>query len=297
MSKFRAAGVAVLLLVPGAAVPASAGAPRPVVLPDTVTVATSSSGTVQVSLPDDARLSVADDSGDIAFDGAGRLVGVWLERTDQSGDFLASYRLPAFAGGRQVTYGSVPAPDCKAVPADALPVTYDCTGAPFPQTAVLHEGRYRLTVLADGSPLRVTLRLHGLDAGDLTVAPQRQGARTQQALPVGDTVGDKLVTFGRAASVGGPAQTFVVATAKGAGNSAFEESSVRVQPSDASAPFAYGPHCPGGTAGAYQYSAGPAIRGGGVFVSSSDEGQSGPVGLGGSFGDSAGVTFGQALGV
>jgi hypothetical protein len=296
MSKLRAAGVAVVLLTPVVALPVQAAGPRPVVLSDTVTVVTSRSGVVEVSVPDDAKVTVAARSGDVTFAGAGRLVGVWLQKTDYT-DFVTSYRLPAFAGGEQITYGSVPAPDCKAVPDDALPVTYDCSGATFPQTAVLHEGRYRLTVLADGSPLRVTLRLHGLDAGELTVAPQRQLASTQQTLPVRETGGDRFVTYGKAASLGGPAQTFVVATAKGAGGSVVEESSWCVQPSDTQAPLAYGPHCPGGTSGGFDYTVGSGLHGGSAFVSSTTEDETGPVGLGGSFGDSDGVTFGQALGV
>jgi hypothetical protein len=297
MSKLRAAGVAVVVLAPIVALPAQAAGPRPVTLVETVSVETSHSATIEVSLPDDARVSVSPTAHDVTFDGAGRMLGVWLRRSDQSGDFLSSYRLPAFAGGEQVTYGSVPAPDCTAQPDDALPVAYDCTRATFSQTAVLHEGRYRLTVLADGSPVRVTLRLHGLDAGELALTPQRTIASSEQSLPVRESAGDNLITFGRAASIGAPVQAFVVATAKGAGDSAFEESSVCVQPSDAQAPFAYGPHCAGGTAGQYQYTAGPGLRGGGVFVSSSSEDDTGPVGLGGSFGDSDGVAFGQALGV
>src|SRR3954451_5594593 len=125
MSKLRAAGVAVLLLVPVVALPVNAAGPRPVVFTDAVTVATSQSGTVDVLLPDDAKVSISTAVGDVAFEGAGRLVGVWLQKTDYS-DFLVSYRLPAFAGGKQITYGSMPDAGCTAVPADALPLTYDC---------------------------------------------------------------------------------------------------------------------------------------------------------------------------
>lgn len=300
MTDVRAAAAAALVLASIVALPARAAGPRPVVLSDTVTVVTSRSGTLEVSLPDDARLSVSAGADDVTFDGAGRMVGLWLERSDHSGDFLTSYRLPAFAGGRQVTYGSMPAADCTGVPSDALPLTYDCTGSTAPQPVLLHEGRYRLTVLADGSPLRVTLRLHGLDGGALSLAPQRDLPSAERALPVLDTVGTDLVTFGAEAALGVPVQAIVVATAKTSAGSAFDESSVCVRPGGSAPPLAYGPHCPDGTSGGYQYRlsvGGTGTQGMGGFVSSYSEDETGPVGAGGSFGDSDGVTFGQALGV
>ena len=291
--KLRAAGVAVLLAVPALAWPADAARVRPVTLTDTVTVETSRSGSAEVLLPDDVRVSTKDG---IAFEGAGRLVGVWLERTDQTSGFLTSYRLPAFAGGKQVTYGTSPAAACEPVPSEALPVTHDCSGVDPEQVVLLPEGRYRLTVLADGAPLQVTLRLTGLDAGFTVVAPQRSLASTQQSLPARDSAGSSLVTFGAAQSLPGQVQTFVIATAKAAADAPLQEASVCERPDAGDVPFAFGPHCPGGTSGAYSYRAG-SVQGFGVYGSSSTDEGGGPVGLGGSFGSSDGVTLGGTLGV
>ena len=290
--KLRAAGVAVLLAVPALALPADAARVRPITLTDTVTVETSRSGSAEVLLPDDVQVSMTDG---VAFDGAGRLVAVWLERTDHAMGFLTSYRLPDFAGGRQETYGTSPTTECKPVP-EQFPLTHDCTDAKPVQVVLLPEGRYRLTVLADGAPLQVTLRLQGLDAGSTTVTPQRSLASTQQTLPARESVGSSLVTFGRAAELPGQVQTFVVATAKARGDAPLQEASVCERPDTGAVPFAFGPHCPGGTSGAYAYRVGSA-QGFGVFASSSSSEGGGPVGLGGSFGNSDGVTLGSTLGV
>jgi hypothetical protein len=148
--------------------------------------------------------------------------------------------------------------------------------------------------------VRIALRLRGLDEGTATVRPTTVLASEQKSLPVRETGGSSLVTFGDVADVGGPAQTFVVARAKATSGSLVKEASVCQREDDGAAPLAYGPHCPGGSAGGYQYQlglAGEQMSGAGAFASSSSTEHSGPVGLGGSFGDSSGVQLEQALGV
>jgi hypothetical protein len=288
--------LAAALLLAGLALPAAADddGPSHVLLTETTTVVASGSGTLDVLLPRTARVALAGGRG-VELAGPGRLVGIWLEAPEHRGDFLTSYRLPAFAGGKQVTYGSVPSAACEPHPSAALPLGADCTGAAAPSDAVLRAGRYRLTVLADG-PLTVTLRLRGLRGGESTTEPSRALASVQQALPPREGVGTSLVTFGGAADVGTSPQTFLVARAR-SGDGALQESSACVRPDAGTTPFAFGPQCLGGTSGSYSYEAGGVFVGAGAFASSSSEEASGPVGIGGSFGDSSGVQDVQALGV
>jgi hypothetical protein len=93
--------------------------------------------------------------GSVTIKGAGRLVGMWLQQQDGPG-LLVGYRLPAFAGGKQVTFGS--AADCNAPSDDGLSLVPSCGSGP----TVLPPGRYTLTVLADGAPLTVTVRAKGV---------------------------------------------------------------------------------------------------------------------------------------
>lgn len=272
MSHRRAAAVVACVVLSSLTLPAAASTAPPVVMTETVSVQTSRSSVIDVLLPEDATVSSSARSAGVRFDGPGRLVGVWLERRDSAGDFLTSYRLPAFAGGKQVTYGS----------------------------GVLREGHYRLTVLTDGRPLRITLRLDGLAAGRTTLRPRDLLDSTQKTLPARESLATSLVTFGGVTNVDRPVQTFVVATARGSSDPRAASATVCERPDAGKDPMAYGPLCPGGSSGGYQYQlsvAGEQMVGAGGFATSSATEHRGPVGLGGSFGDSGGVRFGQALGV
>lgn len=290
------------LLAAAAAVPASARVPHLTELTATTVVTASSSGWVDVVVPVDARLSASyEGNRDVAVEGTGRFVGLWLLRDGQAydGDGLTVLRLPAFLGGRVSTSGSyAPAQTCKGTP-EALPLSYDCTGGPAPTSIVLHEGRYRLLVLADGHPLRFTLRLHGLDAGTTEVSPTKAVRSQEKALPARDGVGSQLVTFGATAPFGTSTSAWVMATAKGTTDPTFSgHSSCARQDDGTPPPLAYGPHCPNGLAGGYREDvrvAGQQYGFLGAFVSTGDS--TAPLGLGGSVNDSGGVTLGDTLGV
>jgi hypothetical protein len=305
MRVLRPVLVVALLVVAVSGVPAQARIPRPVELTATTVVTTARSGYLDVVVPVDARVSprVAANP-DVRISGRGRYVGVWLERVEEGqasfGDGLSAIRLPSFAGGAQSTYGSYsPAGECTGVP-EAYPVHWDCTDLPEPEAILLHEGRYRLTVLADGSPLTVTLSLHGLDEGTTELSPTTTLASAQKALPRLDAVGDTLVTFGATAPVAGNVSGTVLLTAKGSAAPVVEGvSSCQRQDAGAPPPFAYSARCEGGTGGGYSYRVNAGGQGTyvmGAFVSTGGE-RSAPVGLGGSVSDSGGVVLGDTLGV
>lgn len=281
-------------LIASSAVPAAADHQNDVRLAGVTQVVSSTSGTTDVVLPRDALIDL--NARGVRFEGQGRLLGLQLERTgDPAGrwGYLQSYRLPAFAGGEQVTWGSTPTADCESVPSEQLPLTSDCTGSTPPRAAELPRGHYRLTLLTDGRPVRVTLVLRGL-GGRTTVRPTTTLASVQKDLPVREQVGDRAVTFGDSADLGVPVETLLVARAGRGG--AVQWASACTRPDAGSAPGAFGPHCPGGSSGSFSYTAGP-VGGGSAFASSSSSEEGGVVGLGGSFADDVGVHFEQALGV
>jgi hypothetical protein len=292
------------LVAAAAAVPADARVARPIELTSTTIVTTAHSGYLDVVVPVDARLSArVDNNPDVDIDGTGRYVGVWLQRiqatyTGQE-DGLTSTRLPNFLGAKRQTWGSyVPTGQCVGTPA-VMPLHYDCTGLPAPQTILLHEGPYRLTVLADDSPLTITLTLHGLDDGVTRLTPAHQLASMQRPLPQRDGVDNKLITYGATAPMRGSVAGWVMASVKSPVGATMRGESVCAR-TDAGDPpaLAYGPHCPDGEGGGYYYtvSAGGQSYGlmGGFATTGSDDGD---LGLGGSFGNSDGVTLGQTLGV
>jgi hypothetical protein len=291
-SSVSALGAAALFTVMGVpAVASSSMSPR---LSGTVIVDTTHSGVEEVVLPRDAAVSLPRG---VAFSGKGRFVGVWLERTDGAVDGLTSYRLPPFAGGGQVTFGPSPA-RCKGVPSEALPLASDCTDVGAPTSVVLHKGTYRVTVLTDNQPLRITLHLAG-PPGITRLPTLRQLASIQKPLPAREKLGSHLVTFGSASVVHGPAQTFVVAAARSHSDGALDSATLCQRADDGAAPLSFGPSCAGGSAGGYQYrvrAGNEVIGGSGAFAGTSSS-PPGVVGLGGSFANSSGVVFREALGI
>lgn len=299
MNRARAGLLAAIVALPLLALPAAGEHDGAVRLAPVTYVETSRSGTVDVVLHRDARVTLSGSDLGVRFAGRGRLLGLWLERDGGFGDRVVSYRLPAFAGGEQITYGSSPAPECTSTPSSTVPLYTECA-AQEPQEALLRAGRYRLTVLTDGEPVRVTLRLRGLSGRETTVRPHRPLASRQQVLPVREDA-SAAMTFSDSVDLGTPAETFVVARAKATGAAALRGASVCRREDDAPAPpLAYGPSCPGGTSGAYAYTVdagGQSYGLVGAFASGSSQEHRGPIGLGGSFTDSGGVQLEQALGV
>lgn len=294
MRPIRLLATAALGLAALVAGPAEARTPALPELAATTVLTTTGSGYVDVLVPEHARLSPRYDANpDVTFSGTGRLLGVWLEPLDDGQDRLEAVRLPAFLGGRTQTSGSTePAPVCSSDPLGGQ----SCT-TPTPTAILLHEGRYRLTVLSDGHPVTVTLRLRGLDPGTAELRPAHALASAQQPLPARESLGDKTVTYGGQGPLAGSLRTFVAATAKAPGSQLDGASTCERRDDAATPPYAFLPSCPGGLQSSYRF----VVAGGqyGVFGmwfggAASDTARSS---LGGSFTNDAGVALGQTLGV
>jgi hypothetical protein len=199
-------------------------------------------------------------------------------------------RMPAFLGARTHTVGTTePAPDCSP----GASVGSSCT-SPKPTAIVLHRGRYRLTVLTDGHPVRFVLRLHGL-SGSARLRPGQVLASAEQPLPVRETVGDRMITYGATGPLRGTVWSWVAATATTSGTQLDGWTLCERHDAAETAPYAYSPACPGGTSGGYDL----AVREGtyGVYGAWVSTGADQPVGLGGSFTNDGGVRLGKTLGV
>jgi hypothetical protein len=294
--------LAALLLLAAAATPSSARVPRLPELTADTEVTASHSGYLDVVVPEDARLSVAQTRNpDVAVTGAGRFVGLWLQRQQDSGfgDELTVFRLPGFLGGAVRTEGTAyPAQTCTGTPA-AFPVTYDCTGGIAPTAIVLHEGRYRITVLTDGSPVAFRLSLHGLDAGSTSLSPSTALASAQRTLPARESLGSSLVTYGATSGLAGNLATFAMATVKRTPGSTVESTGTCFRADQATTPpLGYGPKCPGGAGGSDVQLVHVNGQTYGQVSGFGTAGQADgtPVGIGGSFGGDKGVTVGSTLG-
>jgi hypothetical protein len=294
----------------------SAGArtPRPPVLTESTVITATQSGWLDVALYDDATLSVKREGNpDTDVTGAGRFVA--LTMTSREGtpyfdaDMLSLYRTPSWLGSKQLTEGSTDAvgkcTDGTEVGPTTLPTGGGSCTYSTPKHILLREGYYRISVLTDGSPVTFTLTLHGLDEGTTTLSPNHALASVEKTLPKLDGADNKLVTFGATAHAPKAEPAYLLTAAKGSVDPAFWEEStcVRQDGSVPAPPLAYGPHCPNGVAGSYWYTATPAqavpywFGGMGVFSGSLLPGHEGDYGIGGSFGDTGGVTLTNALGV
>ncbi len=291
MSRARVALSLSALLLPLLAVTAHAEHEKASTLGSVTRVQADRSGVTELVLHEQAVVDTTR-SGSVTIQGAGRLVGMWLRQQDGPG-LLVSYRLPAFAGGEQVTFGS--SAGCEPTSDDALALVPSCgSGA-----TVLPPGRYSLTVLADGAPLTVTLHADGPAASEVRVRPKTFLESVQKPLPIREDAGS-AVTFGDTAHLGAVTRTVVLAAVHSPAQEGVELASVCRRDDEGTTPAAYGPQCPGGSEGGYAYRArlgDETLAGAGAFGSSSTAEHTGPVGLGGSFADSAGVRLREALGV
>lgn len=293
------------LLAAAAAVPASARVPHLTELTETTVVTTSGSGWVDVVVPVDATLSPrATRNPDVTVSGPGRFVGLWLQRLEDqftgAPDQVTVTRQPTFLDGLVETFGSTtPASQCTPVPNDTVPVTQDCTSPPA-KAILLHEGRYRLRVLADGGPITFTLRLRGLDEGTTTLTPEHRLRSAEQDLKVRETAGDHLVTFGGSVADFPASEALVLAKVTSGGPGAADLVGVCSRPDDGTAPMAFAPTCLGGDGGGYRATVTVAGMPYGHYAGFS--GSLLPVAgsamsLGGSFGGDTGRTFVAGLGV
>ncbi|HVF05161.1 MAG TPA: hypothetical protein VNA20_09990 [Frankiaceae bacterium] len=268
------------------------------------TITATTSGYVDVVVPRDARMSpLVEANPDVRFSGSGRFVAVWLTRITEDPnvyDGLWAYRLPSFAGGKTMVYGSTtPGPTCTHLPNEQLPLHTDCT-YPKPEALLLHQGRYRLTILTDNAPISVRLSFDGLSGAPTTIRPARRLASSQKALAQRDTVQDRLVTFGDVMRVPARSDVLVIARATWSSQPVLREESVCLRSGqDAAQPFAYAPPCYGGHASTSRWYVNAAGQQRDTWMGyvSSSLGDERTFGVGGSFADSDGVKLVGALAV
>jgi hypothetical protein len=295
------AATALALGVP-LALPSSAQLVRAETLGAVTTMTVDHSGTAELVLYDDATLSpLATRNPDVAFSGPGRLVGFSLTRSDGMGDTLAAVRMPGFAGGATSVGGSTtPGPRCTPFPDQTVPVSETCTDNP--KAIVLHEGYYHLVVLADGGPLRLTIRLHGLGIPHATLHLQATMRSVELPLKQHESIGSSTITYGGATSaLAGQTQVAMVVAAK-LHDSATLLAATTCYRNDNGAPppYAYAPGCPNGATQSYAYRVNaPAASpvGEGVLVFSAPGSADSASGQGGSFTDSDGPTYVGGLGL
>lgn len=97
------------------------------------------------------------DNPDVAIEGSGRLVAVYVERREV-GVVASIVRLPTALGGWLMIHAPASSYEstCTGV------VIQDCENAGTAPRARLRRGRYKVTVVTDGAPVEVTLRLREL---------------------------------------------------------------------------------------------------------------------------------------
>jgi hypothetical protein len=292
---------AAVVLAAAAALPAQAHiTPLPEATSTTIVTA-AHSGYLDLVLPDDVRMSPRDTANpDVSIVGEGRVVGLWLSRgTEFYGsfdDYVEAVRYPAFLHRAATTYGSLtPRQECQQGLLGVVPAPCN---APKATAILLHEGRYRLTVLTDGHPLTLTLHLHGLEAGTTTLSPTHRLASAEQRLPARDGVGDTMVTYGATQPFAGPAAELTLATAtRSPGATVSGASTCSRRDTGAPPPLAYGPHCPNGTGSSSTTFINAGTRTEQIITGSVSTADGGDLGLGGAFTNTDGVTLGQTLGV
>jgi hypothetical protein len=305
--------VALAAVATAVAIPSSARLVPAEPLGAVTTVQTSTSGTAELVLYDDATLSPAlRHNPDITVSGKGRLVGFTMSRTDGGGDGVSAVRLPSFAGGAvQVTGSYIPEMTCTNYPNDTIGIQARCGDCTYtamdvlkalpkcdyhPTAIKLHEGYYHLVVVTDGAPIRVTFRLHGESRKRSSLHLQRIIRTAEVNLPQQESIGSSTVTFGGGATAGGATELTTVVAARLHQSAAFLAATACTRhDTGAPPPYAYSPACPNGQTDGYAYQIGaPApvnpIGGFGAFayVSSHPTKVSG---VGGSFVDSDGPKY------
>jgi hypothetical protein len=263
------------------------------------TIAFAHSGTAELVLYDDAFLSPSSDHNpDVRFSGRGRLLAFELSRSDGTGDFLNGARLPSYAGGGTVVGGSTtPKATCSSWPNATVPVQEHCSY--HPKRITLHEGYYHLVVLADGSPVTITLRLHGEQQRHAGIRLQTSVRSLETTLPERESMGSSTVTYGAEVAFPSATQAFILAGAKLHRDATVVAANMCARnDSGTPPPYAFSPACAGGSysGDAYRINGPSGPEQAVVFVSTPSTPLS-PDGLGGSFVDSDGPTYLGGLGV
>jgi hypothetical protein len=307
------------------AVPSTAHLVRAEPLGAVTTITATSSGTAEIVLYDDATISAAyTHNPDVTISGKGRLVGFDLSNADPNSfgsatDDVSAERLPTFAGGATYVTGmSGPPEKCSGYPNDTVPVQQqcgDCTYSPSstvplqanctyaePKFFTLHEGYYHLSVLTDGAPLRITIRLHGLGKTHANVHLQAKSRSIETTLPQQESIGSSTITFGAPVSFPSIDNVLLVVGVKlHASATVLADSACWRSDSAVAPPYAYSPACPGGHTTGVSYrvllpATGAGAGGVGVFAGSLTP-NGNPTGVGGSFVDSDGPTYVGGLAV
>jgi len=261
------------------------------------TLTTASSGIADVVLYDDATLSPKlTHNPDVSISGEGRVVGFTLRRTDNASDTLYVVRLPKFAGGLTYVSGST----TPAQPACTQPVNpLDPVVCPaYKPTAIkLHEGYYRLEVLTDGKPLKITMRFHGLHRASSRIGVQTKVRTVEADLPARESIGSTTITYGAETSFSGAVRTTMLVRAKLHPDATLLVASVCTRhDSGAAPPYAFSPPCPGGENRGVGWSAGNTVRRsfgavGGLSVYDIAGMPVDATGVGGSYVDTDGPTY------
>lgn len=286
---------------------ADAARVKPPVLTADTTITTSTSGWVDVALRDDAVLSPkTEQNPDATITGVGRYVVFWIESLNtgyDNTDSLEVTRYPSWLGGRTTVVGSYDGKQTCSPVLPAVPVSglESCTRSA--DRILLHEGFYRITVLADGAPVSLHLDLGGVRAGSTTVRPTHELASAERELPMFAPPGGKTVSFGGTSHTTKAEPRFLLTDLKRSGDTGIFEDGQCVRQDVTEAPAAaYSPPCAGGSGTAW-YEAKVNGTGTGWFyytpvvAYAPSIGEPYDTGLGGSYSDSLGLTLNHALGV
>lgn len=142
--------------------PAVEGLVEPIQVCGTTVLTGETSGVVRVSIPQDVSLNMTFGPGqDLDISGSGRFIGFALVEIRQ--DATTGYRLVA---------GRYPAPIAGPSPYVWVDPSNETDPGDRPPAIELAGGEYALSLLADGSPVTVTLRPSGL-SGTVRVEPRR----------------------------------------------------------------------------------------------------------------------------
>lgn len=305
-----------------AAVPSSARLVRAEPLGAVTTITATTSGTASLVLYDDATISSSmERNPDVTIAGKGRVVGFDLtSNSGTSGDSLDEFtavRLPSFAAGKTLVTGVTNRPQqCTNYPNDTVPVKQECGGCTYspnsqvpvqencpyvePKFFTLHEGYYQLSVLTDGAPVRITIRLHGVGKSHAKVALQSTFRSMETTMAAHESIGSSTITYGGSASFPKVAQILTIVGVKFHPDATLLADSLCWRSdSGAPPPYAFSPACPGGNMQGFAYRVGTPLGGvGGVGVFAGQIVPSGtPNGIGGSFVDSDGPAFAGGVAV
>lgn len=287
----------------GGAVPSGAHLVAAEPVGNLTTITTTSSGTADVVLYDDATLSPKQTHNpDVTITGPGRVVGFTLTRTDTASDMLYVVRLPKFAGGLTYVTGTTTPAQPSCVPPTNPLEPADCP-AYKPSAIKLHEGYYRLAVLTDGQPLRITLHLHGLQRASSRVGLQAKVRTAEADLPAREAIGSTTITYGAETAFSGATHTSMLVRAKLHKTATLLAASVCTRDDSASPPpYAFSPPCPGGANRGLAWSSSNSVRQefggvGGLSVYDLVGVPIQPRGVGGSFVDTDGPAYVGGVGV